>query len=97
MQKRTLSKAIQIALYSTGAILPLAGHAQTSSANEATTLAPVVVDSTRQQDAGSYAVTEGTGRYTISTMRSSTGLPLSVKETPQSVTVVTQQQMQDQI
>ena len=96
MQKRTLSKAIQIALYSTGAILPLAGHAQTSSANEATTLAPVVVDSTRQQDAGSYAVTEGTGRYTISTMRSSTGLPLSVKETPQSVTVVTQQQMQDQ-
>ena len=29
-------------------------------------------------------------------MRSSTGLPLSVKETPQSVSAVTQQQIQDQ-
>lgn len=32
MQKSKLSKAIQIALYSTSAILPLAGYAQTTNA-----------------------------------------------------------------
>lgn len=100
MKKSKLSKAIHIALYSTGTLLPLASYAQTTTAaggNVTETLTPVVVDSTVQQTNGSgYAVTESTGRYTISTMRSSTGLPLSVKETPQSVSAVTQQQIQDQ-
>lgn len=32
MQKSKLCKAIQIALYSTSAILPLAGYAQTTNA-----------------------------------------------------------------
>lgn len=40
--------------------------------------------------------TEGSGSYTTGQMNTATGLPLSVRETPQSVTVVTRQRMEDQ-
>ncbi len=40
--------------------------------------------------------TEGSGSYTTTQMSSSTGLPLSIRETPQSVTVVSRQRMDDQ-
>jgi outer membrane receptor for ferric coprogen and ferric-rhodotorulic acid len=40
--------------------------------------------------------TEGTGSYTTGSMSSATGLNLSMRDTPQSVSVVTSQLMQDQ-
>ncbi|QRM56981.1 TonB-dependent siderophore receptor [Sinorhizobium sp. BG8] len=40
--------------------------------------------------------TENTGSYTTGQMSTATGLPLPIRETPQSVTVVTSQLMQDQ-
>ncbi|MGE8437604.1 MAG: TonB-dependent siderophore receptor [Pseudomonas palmensis] len=40
--------------------------------------------------------TENTGAYTTAATRTATKLPLSIRETPQSVTVVTRQQMDDQ-
>jgi len=40
--------------------------------------------------------TEGTGSYTTGSSRSATKLPLTLRETPQSVTVITRQQMDDQ-
>lgn len=40
--------------------------------------------------------TENTGSYTTGTMRTATKLPLSIRETPQSVSVITRQQMDDQ-
>ena len=39
--------------------------------------------------------TEGTGAYTPNVTRSATRLPLSLRETPQSVTVITSQQIED--
>lgn len=42
------------------------------------------------------STTEGTGSYTTESSSSSTRLNLSIKETPQSVTVLTQQRLQDQ-
>ncbi|SBS31154.1 Ferripyoverdine receptor precursor [Marinomonas spartinae] len=42
------------------------------------------------------ATTEGTGSYTTGETSAATGLSLSPKETPQSVTVVTRQRMNDQ-
>jgi outer membrane receptor for ferric coprogen and ferric-rhodotorulic acid len=39
--------------------------------------------------------TEGTGSYTTGSMRSATGLNLSMRDTPQSVTVITRQIMDD--
>ena len=42
------------------------------------------------------ATTEGTGSYTTGQTTTATNLPLSLEETPQSVTVVTRQRMDDQ-
>ncbi|WP_442967447.1 TonB-dependent siderophore receptor [Pseudomonas sp. S36] len=42
------------------------------------------------------AVTEGSGSYTTESSSSSTRLNLSLKETPQSITVLTRQRMEDQ-
>lgn len=41
-------------------------------------------------------LTEGTGSYTTGSTNAATGLNLSLRETPQSVTVVTRQRMDDQ-
>jgi outer membrane receptor for ferric coprogen and ferric-rhodotorulic acid len=45
---------------------------------------------------GLGATTEDTHAYTTGSTSSATGLPLSLRETPQSVTVITRQQMDDQ-
>lgn len=42
------------------------------------------------------AVTEGSSSYTTQSMSTATRLPLSMRETPQAVTVVTRQRMDDQ-
>ncbi len=42
------------------------------------------------------ATTEGTHSYTTGSMNTATKLPLSIRETPQSVSVVTRQRMDDQ-
>lgn len=42
------------------------------------------------------ATTEGTGSYTSGSTSTATGLPLSIRETPQSVSVITSQRMEDQ-
>ncbi|MFY2656106.1 ferric-rhodotorulic acid/ferric-coprogen receptor FhuE [Achromobacter xylosoxidans] len=58
---------------------------------EVASLAPVTV-----LGAGDPAVTEGTGSYTTPATAAATGLSLSLRETPQSVTVVTRQRIEDQ-
>ncbi|WP_163028446.1 TonB-dependent receptor plug domain-containing protein, partial [Pseudomonas viridiflava] len=40
--------------------------------------------------------TEGSGSYTTGVMQTATKLPLSMRETPQAVTVITRQRMDDQ-
>jgi len=56
----------------------------TSSSGEAT-LAPVTVTAGTERD----GTTEGSGSYTTRSMSSATHLPLTMRETPQSVTVLT--------
>ena len=46
--------------------------------------------------AGKDGITEGTGRYTTDSTRTATGLTLSLRETPQSISVITRQRMDDQ-
>lgn len=58
----------------------------------ATQLAPIRVTATGLND----GLTEGTGSYTTRSSNSATGLALSLRETPQSVSVITRQQMDDQ-
>jgi outer-membrane receptor for ferric coprogen and ferric-rhodotorulic acid len=59
--------------------------------NEPMELAETTVSST-----GLGATTEGTGSYTTGSANTATGLRLSTRETPQSVSVVTRQQIEDQ-
>lgn len=48
------------------------------------------------QDPATAAITEDSGSYTTRAMRTSTKLAMSIRETPQSVSVVTRQRMDDQ-
>lgn len=62
-----------------------------AAAANAQTLAEVTVSAS----ADTGGVTEGTGTYTPRTATSATRMPLSLRETPQSVTVITSQQIED--
>ncbi|THF62997.1 TonB-dependent siderophore receptor [Pseudothauera nasutitermitis] len=57
-----------------------------------TRLAPVTVTAQAERS----GTTEGTGSYTTRSMSTATKLPLSIRETPQSVTVITSQRIEDQ-
>ncbi|MDH0893598.1 MULTISPECIES: TonB-dependent siderophore receptor [unclassified Pseudomonas] len=65
---------------------------QATSGDGATTLAPTSVTGV----ALVTGTTEGSGSYTTGSMNTATKLPLSIRETPQSVTVITRQRMDDQ-
>ncbi|KAG0929671.1 hypothetical protein G6F31_017267 [Rhizopus arrhizus] len=67
-----------------------AGAASAQTAPEATTLAPVTV---RGEEAG---VTEGSASYTAPSVTIGGKLPLSLREIPQSVSVITRQRIEDQ-
>ncbi|MBB2494339.1 TonB-dependent siderophore receptor [Aquipseudomonas ullengensis] len=54
------------------------------------------LDATSVTSTGLGATTEGTGSYTSGSTSTATGLPLSIRETPQSVSVITSQRMRDQ-
>lgn len=54
------------------------------------------LDSISVQGTSLGATTEGTGSYTTGSTSTATKMPMSLRETPQSVTVVTRQKMDDQ-
>jgi outer membrane receptor for ferric coprogen and ferric-rhodotorulic acid len=83
----------------------LAGSGLTASVegNSARVIAPtqgaIALDGVNiNADAGlaGAATTEGTNSYTTGSMNTATKLPLSIRETPQSVSVVTRQRIEDQ-
>jgi outer membrane receptor for ferric coprogen and ferric-rhodotorulic acid len=59
------------------------------------TLGDINIDSQTSTVAG-LATTEGSGSYTTGSMSTATKLPLSIRETPQSVSVITRQRIDDQ-
>lgn len=63
-----------------------------SRSSSLTELAPVTVSASGLRD----GTTEGTGSYTSSSASTATKLNLSLRETPQSVSVMTRQRMDDQ-
>ena len=73
--------------------LALCGAATVASAlaADSTTLAPVTISADK-----SRISSEETRDYTVPTMASATGMALSAQETPQTVSVITQQQLRDQ-
>lgn len=91
----TLREALQRLLAGSGLVAVPTGSAITiraaGTADAGAMLAPVTV--TAQVD---RATTENTGAYTTGSMSTATGLALSIRETPQSVTVMTRQRMDDE-
>jgi outer membrane receptor for ferric coprogen and ferric-rhodotorulic acid len=76
------------------ALCPLALALLSLNAQAAETAA-LQLGATNISAEGLGATTEDTQAYTTGSMSSATGLPLSIRETPQSVTVITRQQMDD--
>lgn len=90
---RPLVMALAIALGGPGAALAQGaqGARHADDVEKATTLPPVTVTAP-----ANAATTEGMGSWTTGETAAATRLPLSPRETPQSVTVLTRQRMDDQ-
>jgi len=78
------------------AALPAQAQAQAQTTDAAETDAATALDTVTVTAERVSDVTEGTGSYTTGAARTSTPLSMSLRETPQSVSVVTQQRMEDQ-
>ncbi|MFJ2683459.1 TonB-dependent siderophore receptor [Pseudomonas sp. NPDC087342] len=83
-----------LALALPAALLSLASAAQAAETGTSKGDA-LQLDATNISAQGLGATTEDTHSYTTGQTSSATGLPLSLRETPQSVTVITRQQMDD--
>lgn len=70
----------------------LSSTLDSATANKITQLPTIVMQTNNTQ----HLTTEETGLYTAQATTASTGLTLSLKETPQLVSVITRQQMDDQ-
>ncbi|WP_339510456.1 TonB-dependent siderophore receptor [Pseudomonas sp. RL_15y_Pfl2_60] len=66
------------------------------TAAEASSNSALELDATYVTGLSLGATTEGTGSYTTGSTSTATGLPLSIRETPQSVSVMTRQRIDDQ-
>lgn len=78
-------------------------HSQANNSSGANSSQVTSADGTAQLEtislkanSGNNLTTEGSGSYTAKATSASTGLALSLKETPQLVSVITRQQMEDQ-
>ncbi len=91
--RHTAEQALNQLLSGSGLIAVRQGNGFTlekiSAGNGETTLAPVMVTSQVGE------ITEGTGSYTSGATRTATRMALSLRETPQSVSVVTRQHIED--
>ncbi|HCE6896112.1 TonB-dependent siderophore receptor [Pseudomonas aeruginosa] len=85
------ARAMPLALGLCGTLL----SSQPSAAAAESEHAPLELDSTEVLAENLGTRTEGTGAYTTGAMSTATRLPLTIRETPQSVSVVTRQQMDD--
>ena len=102
---RVTVKAVS-ALMAMATGLPLAAYAQQAANSQTHSAAVLSQDNVDRERVSTLAairatldddtITEGTGSYTTQATRAGTGLALSPRETPQSVSVVTRQRMQDQ-
>src|SRR3990167_797567 len=74
--------------------LQAAEQTEQTETGSSVTLAPIAITETAIRERS--AVTEDTNSYTTEAARTATPLSMSLRETPQSVSVITQQRIQDQ-
>ncbi|TBU88047.1 TonB-dependent siderophore receptor [Stutzerimonas kirkiae] len=88
-----LADAIKTIIYGTGLSYGLNGNTVTLQLASKDSLQLSATEITSQKPG---AVTEGTGSYTTGVTSTATKMNLSIRETPQSISVVTRQRMDDQ-
>ena len=92
LQRLVAGTGISVRVGSTGSaalIDPKVGAVDAAAVGEGS----IILDTITVQGQG--ATTEGTGSYTTPIMSTATKMPLSIRETPQSVSVVTDQKIKD--
>ena len=85
-----LAQAIRLVMLTPLLTAPAWAAEENSEAADESQVSSVVVTATSDE-----GVTEGSGSYTPASTSTATKLPLTLRETPQSVTVVTKQKMDD--
>jgi outer membrane receptor for ferric coprogen and ferric-rhodotorulic acid len=91
-------QALQQLLAGSGLTASVEGHSVSvvQQASGAVTLDGVNINANADTSLAGVATTEGTKSYTTGSMNTATKLNLSIRETPQSVSVITRQRMEDQ-
>lgn len=92
----TAAQALQQALQGSGLELRVTESGNFSVQPAAAGDGALELGATSVNASGLGATTEGSGSYTTGSANTATGLNLSLRETPQSVSVVTRQQIEDQ-
>jgi outer membrane receptor for ferric coprogen and ferric-rhodotorulic acid len=94
--RHDLATSLRILLGGSGLRFQIDGNTVTVTAGSATKDGQVELSATNIDGKGLGATTEGTGSYTTGVTSTATKMNLSMRETPQTLTVVTRQRMDDQ-
>ncbi|MFP3863929.1 TonB-dependent siderophore receptor [Pseudomonas capeferrum] len=94
--RHDLQSSLRILLQGTGLRYQIDGNTVTVTASAAAKDGQIELSATNVNSAGLGETTEGTGSYTTGVTSTATKMNLSIRETPQTITVVTRQRMDDQ-
>lgn len=94
--RHDLASSLRILLGGSGLRYQIDGNTVTVTAGSAAKDGQVELSATNVNSVGLGATTEGTGSYTTGVTSTATRMNLSIRETPQSISVITRQQMDDQ-
>ncbi|WP_406819558.1 TonB-dependent siderophore receptor [Pseudomonas sp. KnCO4] len=91
-----LASSLAILLGGSGLRYQIDGNTVTVSAASSAKDGQVELSATNVSSTGLGATTEGTGSYTTGVTNTATKMNLSIRETPQTISVITRQRMDDQ-
>ncbi|MEN5036623.1 TonB-dependent siderophore receptor [Pseudomonas sp. TWI929] len=94
--RHDLQSSLRILLQGTGLRYQIDGNTVTVTASSAAKDGQVELSATNVNSVGLGATTEGTGSYTTGTTSTATKMNLSIRETPQTISVITRQRLDDQ-
>ncbi|MFV3291894.1 TonB-dependent siderophore receptor [Pseudomonas sp. NY11955] len=94
--RHDLQSSLRILLQGTGLRYQIDGNTVTVTASSAAKDGQVELSATNVDGAGLGATTEGTGSYTTGVTSTATKMNLSIRETPQTISVITRQRIEDQ-
>lgn len=94
--RHDLATSLRILLGGSGLRYQIDGNTVTVTGGSAAKDGQVELSATNVNSTGLGATTEGTGSYTTGITSTATKMNLSIRETPQTITVITRQRMDDQ-